>query len=118
RKEAVVSDLWVLQHTWDTEEQIDILAGIVHTVIENDPAEKQHPQAKTQQQPDAEQLLQELEDLTSKWKDETSSPEERNVIKDKLRYVQARSKWIRNPEHKKVLNEKADALWQTMLETT
>ena len=118
RTSAVISDLWVLKHTWDTEEQIDILAGMVNTVIENDPEEKQHPQAKAQQQPDAEQLLQELADLTSKWTDESTSMEERNVIKDKLRYLQARSKWVRNAEHKAALNEKADVLWKTMLETT
>ena len=117
REHAVISDLWVLKHTWDTEEQIDILAGMVNTLIENDPEEKQHPQAKAQHHPDPEQLLRELTDLMSKWTDATTSPEERNIIKDKLRYVQARSKWVSNADHKTVLNEKADALWQTMLET-
>jgi len=118
RNHAVISDLWVLKHTWDTEEQIDILAGMVNTVIENDPEEKQHPQAKARQYPDAEQLLRELTDLADKWTNENTSPEERNVIKDKLRYVQARSKWIGNAEHKKALTDKANALWKTMLETT
>ena len=118
RDHAVISDLWVLKHTWDTEEQIDILAGMINTVIENDPAEKQHPQAKAQQQPDPEQLLRELTALSDKWTDQTTSAEERNVIKDKLRYVQARSKWVSNAQHKTILNEQADALWQTMLETT
>ena len=117
RERAVVSDLWVLKHTWDTEEQIDILAGMVNTVIENDPEEKQHPQAKARQQPDAEQLLRELTELGEKWADANTSAEERNVVKDKLRYVQARAKWVRDAEHKRVLTEKADALWQTMLES-
>ena len=27
--EAVLSDLWVLKYIWDTEEQIEILAGII-----------------------------------------------------------------------------------------
>ena len=44
--------------------------------------------------------------------------EEMNVIKDKLRYVQARSKWIQNPDHKSILQERIDKLWQRMLETT
>ena len=118
REHAVVSDLWVLKHTWDTEEQIDILAGMVNTLIENDPEEKQHPQAQAQQQPDAERLLSEISELSDKWSDTSTSNEERNVIKDKLRYVQARSKWVRNNDHKKVLNEKVEALWQTMLAST
>ena len=117
REQAVISDLWVLKHVWDTEEQIDILAGMVNTVIENDPEEKQHPQVKAQQRPDAEQLLLELTQLSTEWSNENTSPEERNVIKDKLRYIQARSKWVRNTDHKTLLNDKADALWQAMLQT-
>ena len=118
RDQATVSDLWVLKHTWDTEEQIDILAGMVNTVIENDPEAQQHPQARTRQHPDAEQLLKELEGLTTQWSDPTTTAEGRNVIKDKLRYVQAGSKWVRDAEHRRVLTEKADALWQSMLATT
>ena len=118
RTEAVISDLWVLKYTWDTEEQIDILSGMVNTVIENDPEEKKHTQAQVQQKPDAEQLLEEIEGLMSKWQDQNTSMEEKNVIKDKLRYVQARSKWVQNPEHKSILQEKVDTLWKTILEST
>lgn len=117
RSQAVISDLWVLKYTWDNEEQIDILSGMVNTVIENDPEEKKHPQAKVQQKPDAEQLLAEIKELSDKWSSEETSLEEKNVIKDKLRYVQARSKWIQDAEHKSILQEKVDTLWQTMLET-
>ena len=116
RDQAILSDLWVLKYTWDTEEQIDILSGMVDTIIEKDLEEKKHPQANVLQKPDAEQLLREIEDLSTKWKEEQTSMEERNVIKDKLRYVQARSKWIQNAKHKSILQEKIDALWQTLLE--
>lgn len=116
REQAILSDLWVLKYTWDTEEQIDILSGMVDTIIEKDLEEKKHPQANVLQKPDAEQLLREIEDLSTKWKEEQTSMEERNVIKDKLRYVQARSKWIQNAKHKSILQEKIDALWQTLLE--
>ena len=117
RDHAIISDLWVLKYTWDTEEQVDILSGMVNTIIENDLEEKKHPQAIVLQKPDAEQLLTEIEDLSTKWKEEHTSMEERNVIKDKLRYVQARSKWIQDPNHKSILQEKIDTLWQTLLET-
>lgn len=117
RDSAIISDLWVLKYTWDTEEQIDILSGMVNTIIENDKAEHKHPQAESLQSPDAEKILQEVETLAIKWSSEASSAEERNIIKDKLRYVQARSKWIVNNEHKTLLQEKIDGLWKTMLET-
>lgn len=118
RPAAIISDLWVLKYTWDTEEQIDILSGMVNTVIENDSEEKKHPQAKVLQKPDAEQLLTEIDELSTKWKDDSTTMEEKNVIKDKLRYVQARSKWIQQVDHKTLLQEKIDALWQSMLQTT
>ena len=118
RQEAIISDLWVLKYTWDTEEQIDILSGMVNTVIENDKEEKKHPQAKVLQKPDAEQLLAEIDELSIKWKEDNTTMEEKNVIKDKLRYVQARSKWVQHADHKSLLQEKIDTLWQTMLQTT
>lgn len=117
RMEAVVSDLWVLKYTWDTEEQIDLLSGMINTIIENDPEEKKHTQAKVSQKPNAEQLLKEIEELTSKWNDHQTSMEEKNVIKDKLRYVQAQSKWIVKAEHKSIIQDKVDTLWKTMLES-
>lgn len=117
RTEATISDLWVLKYTWDTEEQIDILSGMVNTIIEKDQEEHKHPQARLQQKPDAEQLLKEIEDLSEKWNNESTSMAERNVIKDKLRYVQARSKWVQNNEHKQLLQNKIDDLWKVMLET-
>ncbi len=116
RDTAIISDLWVLKYTWDTEEQIDILSGMVNTIIEKDSEDKKHPQAQLQQKPDAEQLLKEIEGLAAKWNNEATSMEERNVIKDKLRYVQARSKWVQQTEHKEVLQKKVDELWKLMLE--
>ena len=32
RTEAILSDLWVLKYIWDTEEQIEILAGIIDNI--------------------------------------------------------------------------------------
>jgi len=116
RDKAIISDLWVLKYTWDTEEQIDILSGMINTIIEKDQEDKKHPQAQIQQKPDAEQLLKEIEGLSAKWQSEATSMEERNVIKDKLRYVQARSKWIQHTEHKELLQNKVDELWKLMLE--
>ena len=117
RDYAILSDLWVLKYTWDTEEQIDILAGLVNTFIEKDKEELKHPQANVAQRPDAEQLLSEIEALAEKIADEKTAYEEKKIIKEKLRYVQARSKWIQDASHKVTLQNKIDALWQTLLET-
>lgn len=116
RKEAILSDLWVLKFTWDTEEQIDILSGMVNAIIEADVQEEKHPQATKKQKTDPEKLLIEIEGLNAKWNENATSMEERNIIKDKLRYIQAQTRWIQNAEHKTILQEKVDEIWKLMLE--
>ncbi len=117
RTEAVLSDLWVLKYVWDTEEQIEILAGIIDHIIEKENTENAHPQALFNKVPNPEEVMKEVELLKSKWTAENLSFEEQNVIKDKLRYVQSRCNWIRNQEHKQHIQHEIEGLWQTMLQT-
>ena len=67
RQSAILSDLWVLKYIWDTEEQIEILAGIIDNVIEKDEAPKAHPQAFFNKVPNAETLMKEVQQLKQKW---------------------------------------------------
>ena len=117
RTEAILSDLWVLKYVWDTEEQIEILAGIVDNIIEKDTGQPAHPQALFNKAPNAEELIKEVEFLTNKWATSGLTFEEQNVIKDKLRYVQTRCNWIKNNEHKVHIQTKIESLWQKMLQT-
>ncbi len=117
RSEASLSDLWVLKYTWDSEEQIEILAGIVDGIIENDEQPAAHPRALINKMPKAEDLMKEVERLRSQWDSGRLSFEEQNLIKDKLRQAQSRSKWIADKEHKQYLTTEIDALWQKMLQT-
>lgn len=117
RKEAILSDLWVLKYIWDTEEQIEILAGIIDTIIEKDTSTQAHPQAMFNKTPNAEELIKEVNLLSGKWQSGNLSFEEQNVIKDKLRYVQTRCNWIKNNEHKQHIQTQIEGLWQNMLQT-
>lgn len=117
RTAAVPSDLWVLKYIWDTEEQIEILAGIVDTIIEKDNSPQTHPQALFNKTPNAEELLRDVRLLAEKWNSGTLSFEEQNVVKDKLRYVQSRATWIRNGDHRQHIQQEIETLWQTMLQT-
>ncbi len=116
RKEAVKSDLWVLKYIWDTEEQIEILAGIIDTIITEDKTDQMHPQALFNKVPNSEELMKEVNILTKKWEVENLSFEEQNIIKDKLRYIQTRVGWIKQIEHKQHLTGEIEKLWQKMLE--
>lgn len=117
RGEAIVSDLWVLKHIWDTEEQIEILAGIIDSVIDKDQSPQAHPQAHFNKSPNAEELIKEVQLLTERWSSGNLSFEEQNVVKDKLRYVQTRCNWVKKGEHKQHIQQEIEKLWQKMLQT-
>ncbi len=116
RKEAVLSDLWVLKYIWDTEEQIEILTGIIDNIIEKDEAGPVHPQALYNKVPNPEEVMKEVMFLSSKWQNDTLSFEEQNVIKDKLRYVQTRCDWMKNKEQKQHIQKEIENLWQKILQ--
>ena len=117
RDEAILSDLWVLKYIWDTEEQIELLAGVIDKMIEQDDKTGAHPQAMFNKNPNAEELINEVELLGQKWSSNELSFEDQNLIKDKLRFLQTRSKWITDNEHKQHIQTEIDKLWQTMLQT-
>lgn len=117
RDHAILSDLWVLKFIWDTEEQIEVLEGIINHVIEKDTNEQQHPQVSFNKAPNPEEVMKEVKILADKWENETLSFEEQNVIKDKLRYVQTRCDWVKNPEQKKFIQDEIENLWQKILKT-
>ena len=56
------SDLWVLRHAWDREEQIEPLAALVDGVLrQHGDRPNSHPLAAAQAAPDAEDLARQLE---------------------------------------------------------
>lgn len=117
RPTAALSDLWVLKYIWDTEEQVEILAGIIDAVIEKDAAGLAHPQARYNKAPDPEDVMKEVSYLASRWETENLSFEEQNVVKDKLRYVQSRCSWIRNHEQKLFVQQEIERLWEKILQS-
>lgn len=117
RTTAIKTDLWVLKYIWDTEEQIEILEGIINNIIDKEVEEKSHPQALLNKAPNPEEVLKEVKYLADKWENQTLTFEEQNVVKDKLRYVQNRCAWIKNREQKQFIETEIDNLWQKILQT-
>jgi MoxR-like ATPase len=117
RKEAIISDFWVLKYIWDTEEQIELLAGIIDAIIEKHDSPLAHPQALFNKSPNAEELIKEITSLSSKWESGSLSFEEQNRVKDKLRFLQTRCNWIKNTEHKQHIQSEIETLWHKMLQT-
>src|SRR6266700_370883 len=69
RDAARLSDLWVLRHIWDTEEQQEILATLVdQTINKEQPADDDHRRARATDGPDAEALARDLDALSTSLK--------------------------------------------------
>lgn len=116
RTKAVITDMWVLRYIWDTEEQIEILAGIVNATIESGKeAELIHPRALENTTPDADKIFNEISKLSEQWDDERLSMSERNIIKDRLRYLNGRCEWIRNETQRSFVKQPIDDLWKKII---
>jgi MoxR-like ATPase len=116
REVAILSDLWVLKYIWNTEEQIETLQGTVNALIEKEETtERSHPQAFYNKAPNPEELMNEVSSLKLKFANEELSLQELNVIKDKLRYLQNRTDWIKDQQKKQYINNEIDQLWKEIL---
>lgn len=116
REEAILSDLWVLKYIWSTEEQIETLQATVNALIEKEQTEeKVHPQAFFNKAPNPEELMNEVSNLQLKFSNQEISLQELNVIKDKLRYLQNRTDWVKDQQKKQYINTEIDQLWKEIL---
>lgn len=115
RTTAVLSDMWVMRYIWDAEEQREVIAGIVTTVIEVDKTPTQHPQATQKNLPDPDEIFKEVAALTTQWENPELSIADRTVIKDRLRYLNGRCEWIANETQRQYVQEPIDALWKKII---
>ena len=118
REQAMLSDLWVLRHIWDTEEQREIITNMVNAVISAEESlPGQHPRAREHAEPDAEEIYKEVEHLAAQWKDPEISMADRSLVKDRLMHLNGRCEWISNPEQRKYVQEPIDELWKQIMQT-
>lgn len=117
RHKAVLSDLWVLKHIWDTEEQREIIANIVDAVIGTDVSKSQHPRVNENTKPDPEEIFKEVQHLITQWELPEVSMAERSSIKDRLVHLNNRCEWIGNEEQRKYVQEPIDQLWKQIMQT-
>ncbi|MGI4874109.1 MAG: AAA family ATPase [Janthinobacterium lividum] len=115
RPAAAASDVWVLRHIWDTDEQREVLAGIVNAVVAADTSPAPHPRAAVDLVPDADVIYQEVSALATRWDDSATTPADRATLKDQLRYLHGRAQWLHNPDQRRYVQEPLDALWQKVL---
>ncbi|MBO9633488.1 MAG: AAA family ATPase [Chitinophagaceae bacterium] len=118
RTRAIPSDMWVMQYIWDTEEQQEVIAGIVNTVLQSDKDNpSQHPRAFVNAVPNADEIYKEVSIMAEKWEDSSLPMTERTIIKDRLRYLNGRCEWISNSVQRAYVQEPIDALWQKIIQS-
>ncbi|MVT09171.1 AAA family ATPase [Chitinophaga tropicalis] len=118
RKTAILSDMWVLRYIWDTEEQQEIIAGIVNSVIREEAAHpQQHPRAEANALPDAEAIYKEVEQMSVRLDSPALSGAERAQIGDRLRYLNGRCEWISNETQRNYVLQPINALWKKITQS-
>jgi len=115
RDKAILSDMWVLRYIWDTEEQREVITGIVNNVIAADTTPDAHPRALESGSVNADDIYKEVLSMTEKWDDAHLPLAERTVIKDRLRYLSGRCQWISNDVQRQYVQTPIDTLWQKII---
>ncbi len=105
RNAAVVSDVWILRHIWDTPAQMELLGSHVQAIIdkytqsqENESAASEHPLAHPADGPDPNKLAEALDSLFT----DATQPH----VPDALSLLAARVEWVRNHTSRDHLKER------------
>jgi MoxR-like ATPase len=112
RNAARLSDLWVLRHIWDTEEQQEILATLVDQSINKEqPAADDHRRARVADGPDAEALARDLDSLSTSLKNGPLPNAEKAYLRDRLGILEGRCQWIKDNTRRDWLLKRIAELW-------
>ena len=111
RTEARVSDLWVLLHIWDREEQVEIIASLVReTLSRAGAASGDHPRAHADDSPDPETLNAALDALSARVQADPADA----AVADELRLLAGRIEWVKNETSRSALQARGSALWKQL----
>jgi MoxR-like ATPase len=112
RTVARMSDLWVVRHIWDTEEQQEILASLVDNAIKKEePAPDDHRRARPADGPDAEALARDLDALGTALKNGPLPDSERAYLRDRLGILEGRCEWVKETAKREWLSSRIAELW-------
>lgn len=115
RAEAAVSDIWVVRHIWDSEEQREVLRAMVDAELNKEEARvDDHPQARRAEKPDPELLAADLNSCAEQLETSELSAVERARLRDRLSVLSGQVQWIENEEQRAALQQRADTAWQKL----
>lgn len=112
RTEARLSDLWVVRHIWDTEEQQEVLASLVDQAITKQaPATGDHPRARSADGPDTEALARDLDAIAEALKNSALPDVEKSYLRDRLGVLEGRCQWVKDTTKREWLVQRVGELW-------
>lgn len=113
RLAANPTDLWVIRHVWDTEEQREPIAAIVDRAIERAEEvdfDSAHPRARGRL-PDAEELARDIERAGAALRDGGNAGD-LAVWRDRLGLLAARTAWIQDDAKRAGLEALLRSAWE------
>jgi MoxR-like ATPase len=114
RTKAQVSDLWVVRHIWDTEEQVEVLGALVTDALKRADAENQpdsHPRSRSDAGPDPESIARDLERMAQRLAADGLAEHERSVLGDQLGVLAGRCPWVQDEQQRTFLEARVEELW-------
>jgi MoxR-like ATPase len=110
RMQARLSDLWVLKHIWDTEEQCEVLDSLVGGMVSREAESAgDHPRARLGEEADAESLARDLEAIGAQLPGTDAT--ENAYLRDRLGILDSRCQWVSDPQKREFLVKKVAELW-------
>jgi MoxR-like ATPase len=106
------SDLWVVRHVWDTEEQVEVLAAQVGEVLDAESRDGDHPRAQGRHLPDPEALARDLDTLSERIAFGDAKEQARS--RDRLGVLATRCQWVANESQRGELERVVAALWERL----
>jgi MoxR-like ATPase len=117
RVAAQISDLWVVRHIWDTEEQVEVLQALVNDALKRGDAGSErnsHPRARGDSGPDPESLARDLERMAQRLGEDGLADHERSFLGDQLGILAGRCPWVQDEQKRTFLQTRVDELWQRL----
>jgi MoxR-like ATPase len=114
RMKAQVSDLWVVRHIWDTEEQVEVLNALVTDALKRAGAESQpdsHPRSRGDAGPDPENIARDLDRMAVRLEVDGLPEHERSVLGDQLGILAGRCPWVQDEQQRTFLEARVEELW-------
>ena len=113
RMAARLSDLWVVKHIWETEEQCEVLHALVGAALAREAAaEGDHPRARAGDTANAEEIARDLEAIATQLPQADAT--ELAYLRDRLGLLDGRCQWVADATQRDYLAQQVATLWKKL----